>query len=442
MKYIFYIASIIIMLGLGGCAKAPTGQQELVLRDLQDFPQYTRPYISNIKPRSLLLPSEENYDKKYFEPWNYTKVPFAREAILWPHRSYSYKKSYGENLQALPEEWFEEMYEKGDYDAYGTLNKKAISLYYLNLRSFPTHKPVFKDPNRAGEGFPFDYLQNSGIHANEPLYVSHLSKDGEWAYVFTAYSTGWVPLRKISFLSSDVTRTWQDARQVELIDEFYSIKDLEGRFVLKSRIGMRLPLVSVESEHYIALAITVGRNNSAIYTKVKIPFHVGREGKMKFNEENLIHIADLMLQSNYGWGGLFQERDCSSTLRDLYAPFGVWLPRNSSEQSKVGKVISLEDLSLEQKEEMILKEGIPFETFLYKKGHILLYLGVYRGEIAVLHNVWGVKTMKKGIEGRKIVGKTVISSLNLGKEREDYDPKKGILSLISSMNIITQEQNP
>ena len=105
-------------------------------------------------------------------------------------------------------------------------------------------------------------------------------------------------------------------------------------------------------------------------------------------------------------------------------------------------MISLEDLSLEQKEEMILKEGIPFETFLYKKGHILLYLGVYRGEIAVLHNVWGVKTMKKGIEGRKIVGKTVISSLNLGKEREDYDPKKGILSLISSMNIITQEQNP
>jgi hypothetical protein len=436
MKYTYCLATALILFLLGGCAKSP---QELILKDLQEFPQYTEPYAHNIKSKGMLLPVQETYDDRYFEPWEYTQPPFELEAILWPHRSYTHEKSYGENLLPLEQEWFDRMYTKGNYEAYGSLNKKAISLHYLNLRSFPTQKPVFKDPQRAGEGFPFDYLQNSGIHANEPLYVSHLSDDGAWAYVFTAYATGWVPLRKISFLDDSVIKAWRNARQIELIDEFYPITDLDENFVFKSRVGMRLPLISIEQDHFLVLSITAGKNNSATYTKVKVPFHVGREGKMTLNEDNLKHIADLMLQSNYGWGGVFQERDCSSTLRDLYAPFGIWLPRNSSEQSKIGRVISLEEMSLKEKEETITKEGIPFETLLYKKGHILLYLGLYNGKIAVLHNAWGVKTMRNGIEGRKIIGKTVISSLNIGKEREDYDPKEGILSQIVSMNILTQE---
>lgn len=435
MKYSHCIVTVLALIVLGGCAKSP---QELILKDLQEFPQYTEPYAHNIKPKEILLAAQETYDEKYFEPWSYSKPPFEREAILWPHRSYTYEKSYGENLQPLPPEWFERMYTKGNYEAYGSLNKKAVSLYYLNLRSFPTQKPVFKDPQRAGEGFPFDYLQNSGIHANEPLFVSHLSNDGAWAYVFTSYATGWVPLRKISFLDDTVAMTWKNARQIELIDEYYPISDVNGNFIFKSRVGMRLPLVSIEKNHYLALSITVGKNNSPTYTKVKIPFYVGREGKMTLNKDNLKHVADLMLQSNYGWGGVYQERDCSSTLRDLYAPFGIWLPRNSSEQSKIGKVIALKEMALEEKKETIIKEGIPFETLLYKKGHILLYLGLYKGKIAVLHNAWGVKTMKNGVEGRKIIGKTVISSLDIGKEREDYDPQEGILSQIASMNILTQ----
>jgi len=150
------------------------------------------------------------------------------------------------------------------------------------------------------------------------------------------------------------------------------------------------------------------------------------------------YIVKLMLKSHYSWGGLYEERDCSSTLRDLYAPFGIWLPRNSSEQSKIGKVISLKNLSIEEKKKTIIDKAIPFETLLYKKGHILLYLGVYKGEITVLHNVWGIKTMHNGVEGRNIIGRTIISSLELGKESEGYNPDKAILARLSSMNILTQ----
>jgi len=440
MRILYYSVMLFTLLVLGGCAKTPkqTGSEQSA-EDLNTFPQSAHAYINNIRSHTGLIPVQENYDRLYFQPWNYTKPPFKLELILWPFTSYTPGESFGENLQLLEEEWFIKMRSKGNYEAYGSLGRKAISLSYLNLRNFPTHKPVLRDPEKAGEGFPFDYMQNSGIHANEPLYISHLSIDGKWAYVFTAYATGWVPLNSIAFISDKVAATWQKSHQIELIEEHFPIKDLKGNFVFESRVGMRLALISVEPTHYIALAITAGKNHSSIYTKVKVPLSIAKKEKMVLNADNLVRITDLMLQSNYGWGGLFQERDCSSMLRDLYAPFGLWLPRNSSQQSKVGRIISFEGLSPKEKKELIIKEGIPFETLLYKEGHILLYLGQYQGEIAVLHNVWGIKTLKNGVEGRAVIGRTVISSLELGKEREDYDPNKSILSLLRSMNIITKE---
>jgi len=447
MKLLNGVFVLLLIFAFQACVKKPSqtsyqmfeySVDELEVQDLSTFPQHIHPYLSNLNPRKELFSLQKSYDKKYFEPWNYTKAPFSKESILWPYSSYTYDKSFGENLKPLEEEWFSLMKQAGNFSAYDTLNKKAISLEYLNLRNFPTHKPVFKNPNEAGEGFPFDYMQNSGIFANEPLFVSHLSLDGQWAYVFTSYATGWVTKSGIAFLSDKVTQSWQEARQIELIDEYYPIKDLEGNFIFKSRVGMRLALISIDKEHYIALAITAGKNNSPTYTKVKVPRSIASEEKLLLNAQNLERITRLMMQSHYGWGGLYEEKDCSSTLRDLYAPFGIWLPRNSSQQSKMGRVISLEELSAQEKKEAIVKEGVPFETLLYKQGHILLYLGEYNGEISVLQNVWGVKTMHEGKEGRKVIGKVIISSLELGKEREDYDEEKGILTRLSSMNILTQ----
>lgn len=57
----------------------------------------------------------------------------------------------------------------------------------------------------------------------------------------------------------------------------------------------------------------------------------------------------------------------------------------------------------------------------------------------MLHNAWGVKTIDSKGEGRKIIGRTVISSLDIGKEFKDYNDAKGLMSQLISMNIITQE---
>ena len=125
-------------------------------------------------------------------------------------------------------------------------------------------------------------------------------------------------------------------------------------------------------------------------------------------------------------------------LRDFFAPFGIWLPRNSYQQSQVGRKVMLEGLDDETKRKTIIEQAIPFETLLYKEGHIVLYLGTYHDEIVVMHDVWGVKTMQDEEEGRVIIGKNVISTLHLGKELKYYDLSNDMLKKLVSMNIVTE----
>ena len=83
------------------------------------------------------------------------------------------------------------------------------------------------------------------------------------------------------------------------------------------------------------------------------------------------------------------------------------------------------------------ENGIPFETLLHRKGHILIYAGVYNDKIIVMHDMWGIKTKQGDKTGRIVVGKTVFTSLEVGKEQKFYDEKSSLLRRIDSMNIIT-----
>ena len=200
-----------------------------------------------------------------------------------------------------------------------------------------------------------------------------------------------------------------------------------------------MPVAKSEGDEVTVLAVTADVDGKAWYTKARVARDAVSGTPLLMNRETLPLLANRILESRYGWGGLYEERDCSSTLRDLFTPFGIWLPRNSYQQSRVGRVISLEGLSDEAKRERIITEGVPFETLLYRKGHILLYIGTYEGEVMVLHNLWGVKTTNGHDSDRKIVGRAVISTLNIGSELATYDASSALLHKIESMNIITQQ---
>jgi hypothetical protein len=56
-----------------------------------------------------------------------------------------------------------------------------------------------------------------------------------------------------------------------------------------------------------------------------------------------------------------------------------------------------------------------------------------------MHNIWGVRTIdKSGNKGRFIIGKAIISTLELGSDLDEFDPEKMLLNRVESMNIFTQ----
>ncbi|MDD5400190.1 MAG: SH3 domain-containing protein [Sulfurimonas sp.] len=440
MRYIFIILSIVL---LTGCSlrdikideKKRTSKD---IYDLQNIPQDVSYFAKNIDKNISFYEIQKKYEQRYFSMWNIEKPKEGLTSVKWPFFSFRAGKSYGENLQPLEQSFFDTMLSNANFDTYATLNAKAVTIKEVSLRSFPTIKPLLKDPSIAGEGFPFDYLQNSTVHANEPILVSHYSKDREWAYVFSNFASGWIKTNEFAILEKKHTEAWQNAQQIAITKEDEPIYDSEGNFLYKSKIGMMFALISEDEEAYTVLTVSSYKNSKPLFFKSKISKSIATKEIMKLDENNLIAVIKEVSKTNYGWGGMYEQRDCSSMLRDMFTPFGIWLPRNSFQQSKIGNVISLSGLSDEEKIRVIKEKAVPFQTIFYKKGHVVLYVGTYNDEIIVFHNTWGIKTKKDGVEGRVVIGKSVFSSLNIGKYLENYDEESSMLKNLISMNILTQ----
>ena len=160
---------------------------------------------------------------------------------------------------------------------------------------------------------------------------------------------------------------------------------------------------------------------------------------LRFNSANAARIANEMIGEPYGWGGLYGRRDCSSMTRDFFAVFGIWLPRHSEDQVReAGSFIDLSGLSPDQKEKTIIEKGIPYLSLLWRKGHVMLYIGQKDGQALIFHNIWGIRTKDlQGREGRKIIGQAVITTLKPGQELRDIDSTNGsLLNNITGMNIL------
>lgn len=442
MRYFFIIFALFLFAGCSlhvsksDAKKSASNSSEIY--DLTNIPQDAIYFSKFIDNNNSFYDIQKKYNSKYFSVWNMDKPRESIESIVWPFIAFTASRSYGENLQLHKQSFFDEMIQSASFQDYATLNKKGLTLREVDLRAFPTIRPLLRNPSLAGEGFPFDYLQNSTIHANSPIFISHYSKDKDWAYVFSSFASGWIKANEFVILEDDDREFWQNAQQVYIIKEGIAIYDADGDFLYKSKIGMSFAIISEDETSYKALSIASHIGTKAIYSTSIISKDIATKEIMKLNVENLPDIAKEVSKTNYGWGGMYEQRDCSSMLRDMFTPFGIWLPRNSYQQSKVGKVISLKDMNEEEKTRVIKEKAVAFQTLLYKKGHVVLYVGTYNDDIVVFHNTWGIKTKKDGVEGRVIVGRAIFSTLKLGEELENYDNESELLKNITSMNIITE----
>lgn len=241
------------------------------------------------------------------------------------------------------------------------------TLRRTNMRMYPSEAVVHK-------GNPeIDYNQYTLLEPFTPLAILHLSKDGGWLYVHAPYMRGWV--RKRDVYVSGREKLLEVLQKPFLVVTKGSINI--GGFTFG--LGSRVPYVEKRGKEYRVLL----PNMKSIWVHAWDGLEEAFPG---FSEAKVKVILEDLLGTPYDWGGKEGRWDCSSLVQGLYAVFGLELPRNSSQQAKIGRVVATGFSSYDEFKRLI-QTLPPFRTLLFMKGHVMVYGGIEEGDIVIYHSV-------------------------------------------------------
>ena len=426
-----------------GCAPGPKLAQQPQnaageVEDLQRVPQSLARFAgaaggsSLLRSQSAASEDMQTFRQRFFAPWDSEGMSRATlrefEAVLnWKPG----KRGYAENFRQWTDSAWENMRYNAALDTVSGPGLAAVTVRSADLRLAPTAKPRFSRIEGAGQGWPFDDFQQSAMAVGTPLMVYHTSRDGAWLLVRSPMAWGWVDASSVAFADDAFQNMWKNAPLGAVVREGVSLQHAKA-FLALANIGTVLPM---SGQRVLVPVRGTGAQAGVVYASVEpgdvLPM------PQPLTAQAVAAIGDRMMGENYGWGGMYGNRDCSAMMRDLFAPFGIWLPRNSASQAKAGEFHSVQGMSAQNKIKAIVRGAEPFRTLLWMPGHIGLYVGQFEGKPVFFHDIWGVRSrLSDGREGRIILGKAVITGLAPGSERSDVDPKGLLIERIRGYSII------
>lgn len=438
--FIFWLLPVLCFLG---CAGSPE-----TIADLYTLPQDATFYLDPATATAEMVSRErqqamhEHFLRQFFLPWCRTETSLTRQELVREFSKCRSDSGYGENLRKHTLAWYDTLARNASLGTFPNAGFRGITIYPSNLRRQPTSKPHFSSLKDDGSAYPFDNFQNSALPANTPVYVAHVSRDQAWVLVESHYAAGWLPARDVVRVDENLMELWQNAGQLAIIRDEVPVSDEEGRFLFKAGVGAQFPRRNGAGDTCRILVVQADEERTARVITAILPAAAAVLQPLPLTPRALAEMANQLMNQPYGWGGLYQNRDCSSLLKDLFAPYGIWLPRHSAHQALTGgTVLELGSLNPHDRERMIRQHGIPFLTLIWARGHIMLYLGQHEGHAVVFHTFWGIKTRTIwGREGRKIVGHSAITSLHPGAELSDRDfPGGDLLHRVEGMTVLKSE---
>lgn len=365
---------------------------------------------------------------RHFSPWRqpigYITLDFLRRYIVNETAYYRQHLGSGENFHQHTKAWFKQIQNNMDMEKYPNHIQEAITVDNVYVRQFPTTSPHFGAHHEAGSGYPFDDFQLSVAWAGTPVRVLQISKDRAWDFVITPSVSGWVEAKSVATVDRAFMTRWQKGDLIAMVTRKYSMKDVNGHYRFEAYLGSVFPLDHSSQGDFTALIPIKDISNDAQFVAASIPKDAARVMPWLPTPEHFALLIRQLLGEPYGWGGVYFYGDCSSTLKSLFVPFGVWLPRNSAAQAHAARNMSLEALSPEERRAAIIKYGKPFTTLVSVTGHIMLYIGEDKGDVMTFQNVWAFVTMSRDQKmGRDIIGRAVLMPLKLSYGRTGIFPQ-------------------
>lgn len=330
------------------------------------------------------------------------------------------QQHYAENYKPHDAVWLARLKNNmGNLDAltYQSQNN-AIAINNTYARSLPDQSPDFYSLSIAGQGFPFDNLQESAIWAGTPLYVIAVSQDKAWSLVLTpdAYFS-WVKSNDIAYASSEFIAQWQKAAEKNLVaitETEASMVDAQGNFQFSTYIGAVFPFYKQRGQTTLVLIPIKNKSHQAQISIGVLSQQAASLMPLPATKENMAQILKQLQNRPYGWGGAYFFNDCSQELKSIFTPFGIWLPRNSSQQAQFANTVDLSKESMEERLNTLTQAAHPLMTIIYIGGHVMLYVGNVTDSNKKLvpityQNVWGLSPITK--DKRYVIGQSLFFPL-------------------------------
>ena len=415
---------LIFLLLLTGDVDAGTA----AIRDLRELKQDPVAYVDRRTADQLLLLEEEQrslnaaYDVLQFAPWHLTTPRHTLEQVSWGFKEYGNNPGYGSDGRRHPRDWVQKMAFNAHIEDYPQGGFPAVTVKRIDFRVLPTRERHSTLPKRLGKHYPFDNLQESSAPPGTPVLVTHRSRDRKWLLTETSYALGWVPATDLAAVDPEFMRSWESGRYAVITRDKTPVRDEKGIRRFRAPVGAVFPKVGEDARDTWILTALRDDRGKALLRKARVAKAAAADKPLSLTPRHAAKLAAELIGEPYGWGGLDDKRDCSALIRDLFTPFGLWLPRNSKEQAEAGRFISLRGLPPAEKTALIVSRGVPWRTLLWTPGHIMLYIGVHQGQPLIFHSFWSVTTRDAaGNKGRVIVGRAAVTTLHPGRELSGGD---------------------
>ncbi len=319
--------------------------------------------------------------------------------------------------------------------------KFGVMLRREQGKDWPTMIPLMGVPG----DIEFDRAIGSALDMGDPVALLHVSRDGRWSYVRNEMYTCWIHSDAVAFGDSAVIKELTDrTAPLVAVGHRVSVYGAPGDAAAAGAIqmGSFLPLRTAGKDFCEVLFPGRGQNNELVAKRgyVRRSSDVSL-GFLPYTLRNVYRQCFVLFGRRYGWGGMYEERDCSGYIMDVFRCFNIQLPINSTSQAKAAKaVISLEGMEREIRLELLksLPGGI---SLLQMPGHIMIYMGEINGMPYAIHDFWAWRTPSgKGHDIVHRAARVAVTDLMLGEgsERGSFLDRLTYITILGNYEI----QNP
>lgn len=240
-----------------------------------------------------------------------------------------------------------------------------------NMRGFPTDIGFYD-----GESGYYSSIQETELITGFPVLILHTSTDNQFYFVRSYFYSGWVKASCIGITDLDTYLGYVAN------NKFITILEPEiefGNTILS--MGCTLKYISEDDNYFYASMPISDASGKLSFIRASIEKTYACYGYLEYNMANYYRQAFSYLGTMYSWGGENTGVDCSGFVCAVFRTFGIYLPRNTGDQSNYnGIVVSSADTYISE----ALKD-LKYPASVHRKGHVMLYLGEKEGVYYIIH---------------------------------------------------------